>query len=128
MVLYSWEWTDTWNIDISERYGQPDTEGWYYGATYDRLDETIKSNTASGVTNKTSLVRKRRWIRATRCVSNELLTKLKLRSDKIVEIRYRIEVSLKEKEVLFSCTLPMIIPFNPYRTHIADQLQRSDSL
>ena len=36
-----WDWADKWAIDLSMKHGQPDNEGWFYGASFDRLGEMI---------------------------------------------------------------------------------------
>ncbi|RYG97943.1 hypothetical protein EON65_52095, partial [archaeon] len=80
------------------QYGSPDHEGWYYSTSFDRLSDAMRNAQATGIASATSTVRKRRWIRSLQCVSNELAGKMKDRMDRIVQIRVRIEASLKNKE------------------------------
>ena len=56
--------------------------GYFYVCMYvcmygGRLNEAIRSGGASGVANKTSIVRKRRWTRNVRCISAEILQQIR---------------------------------------------------
>eukprot|EP01038_Epipyxis_sp_PR26KG_P014652 gene14652-19685_t len=93
-----WEWTADWQVDKSDRYGQPDLEGWYLASTFERLGDQLKTCTGSGTYNKTSLVRKRRLQRPMKCVSPEIIEQIKSRSDRIMKIRICIESAIREKE------------------------------
>jgi hypothetical protein len=65
------------------------------------LIETIKTGVGTGVTTKTSMVRKRRWIRTVLCTSPEVLERINQRVEKIVQMRCNIEAALKNKEEVF---------------------------
>eukprot|EP01031_Cornospumella_fuschlensis_P042361 gene42361-51739_t len=93
-----WKWSDDWALDTSMQYGTPDHEGWYYATSFDRLADAMRNSQATGIASATSTVRKRRWIRSLQCTSNELAGRMKDRMDRIVQIRVRIEASLKNKE------------------------------
>lgn len=97
---YSWrfEWSDDWTVDLSRSFGETDDEGWVYGATFERINEMIKSMNTTGTSTSSSLVRKRRWKRTMICVSEETIAAIKNRRDQIVEARRRIQMSLKEKQ------------------------------
>lgn len=89
---------DKWGLDMSNRYGQPDIEGWFYASTFDRLGEMLKSATGTGIASKTSLVRKRRWVRTMVCTAEDFSEAIRKRIDSIFTMRRNIELSLKEKE------------------------------
>jgi len=93
-----WQWIDRWSIDTSPRFGQPDNDGWYYGVSFERLNDNIKHSTAAGTTNATSIVRKRRWIRNMLCTSAEVIENIKKRIEQIHQYRSNIEASLLDKE------------------------------
>ncbi len=93
-----WEWIDRWSIDVTNRFGSPDLEGWYYGVSFDRLNESLKTCQATGVTNATSMVRKRRWTRRMQCANPEILDNIRKRIEQINQSRINIEMSLKDKE------------------------------
>lgn len=101
-----WEWlSNSWNTDSPlspTKYGIPDAEGWLYGISFDRLNEAIRSGTASGAASKTNLVRKRRWTRSIRCVSEELLRQIRSKCERMARMRSRIEKSLQEKETVIA--------------------------
>ena len=50
-------------------YGTTDRYGWTYGTTFERLLDSLKNRKASGICTTTSLVRRRRWIRTRKCLS-----------------------------------------------------------
>lgn len=83
---------------MSGKFGQPDPDGWYYASTFDRLGEMMKNASAVGVASKTSLVRKRRWVRSMTCTSSELNEAIQQRIEHILSTRRNIESTLKEKE------------------------------
>jgi hypothetical protein len=85
-------------LDLSSRFGQPDNEGWFYASTFDRLGEMMKNATGTGIASKTSIVRRRRWVRSMICIADELNEAIKQRVDLILSIRRNIETTLKEKE------------------------------
>lgn len=58
----------------------------------------MKQRTASGVSVKTSLVRKRRWLRKIRCVSSDIMQLSQLRLNHVTKVRQCIEKALFEKE------------------------------
>lgn len=93
-----WKWSEEWAVDTTSLYGTPDTEGWFYSASFDRIHEQMRNATASGLASATCTVRKRRWVRAITCISSELAKKIRERADRIVQIRVNIEKSLKDKE------------------------------
>lgn len=99
MDIHRWEWVDKWGLDMSNRYGQPDIEGWFYASTFDRLSDMLKTGTGTGIASKTSLVRKRRWVRTMVCVAEEFCEAIHHRIDDILQMRRNIENTLKEKEV-----------------------------
>ena len=82
---------------MSYRFGQPDPEGWYYGVSFDRLNEVMRSRTA-GPASATSLVRKRRWIRSIICRSPKINEALKERADFITLMRCNSEACQRDKE------------------------------
>lgn len=97
--------SNCWSIDSSHssnKSGLSDGDGWLYGISFDRLNEAIRSGTASGVAGKTHLVRKRRWTRSIRCVSTELLLQIRDKSERMTRMRSRIEKSLQEKEAVIA--------------------------
>lgn len=83
---------------MSSKYGQPDIEGWFYASTFDRLNEMFKSASGTGVASKTSLVRKRRWVRTMVCVAEEFCDSIRHRIEDIFTMRKNIEFAMKEKE------------------------------
>jgi hypothetical protein len=95
---FRWDWADRWTVDGSSRFGTADADGWFYGATFDRLNEALRSSTASGAITKTSIVRKRRWVRTILCTSPELIHRICYRIDVIANMRKNIELSLHDRE------------------------------
>lgn len=96
-----WDWADKWVIDLSIKYGQPDNEGWFYAASFDRLGEMLKAGTAQGTMAKTSMVRKRRWIRSILCTSTVVQEKIRQRIEQLQIMRSNIEAALRNKEAAF---------------------------
>jgi hypothetical protein len=86
---------------MSNAFGQSDINGWYFAATFDRLNEMIENNCASGQPTKTSVVRKRRWIRNVICSSEDLRNKIYLRIKDIIAKRINIEAILRDKENVY---------------------------
>lgn len=88
-------------MDTSSRFGQPDNDGWYYGVSFDRLNESLRNGNAAGTTNATSIVRKRRWARNMVCISPEVMDNMKKRIEEIQQYRCNIEIALQDKESAF---------------------------
>jgi hypothetical protein len=98
IFVLRWEWTDKWTVDVSSRFGQPDLEGWFYASTFDRLVEMLKTSSGIGISSKTSLVRRRRWVRPLTCVSKDLIAQIIAKSDKITKLTKNIENALNDKQ------------------------------
>jgi hypothetical protein len=97
-VLYSWAWTDKWTVDKSSSFGAHDADGWYYGPSFERLNEAIQKRTGADVAGKTSVVRKRRWLRTMKCNSPEILEQVQRRIEKLTLNRKNLEITIHEKE------------------------------
>ena len=85
-------------LDKSNAFGGHDSEGWYYGPSFDRLNEIIYQRTGAAMPSKTSVVRRRRWLRTMRCSAPEILEQIRQRIDKLVVFRKNLEFILREKE------------------------------
>ncbi len=95
-------WTTNWTVDSSHSFGSTDPEGWAYGTTFDALIEAILANKASGAKQATSMVRRRRFIRARTCVSAEANALLYTRTTALLGIRTRLEAALGDKRTSFA--------------------------
>jgi HD-GYP domain-containing protein (c-di-GMP phosphodiesterase class II) len=87
-------------VDLSNSYGENDSYGWYYAATFDRLQEAMDHVSAVSSSAKSS-VRKRRWIRNVICNSEELEQRIQHRIEEAIEKRIIIEGILRDKETVF---------------------------
>jgi hypothetical protein len=98
MHCCSWAWTDKWTVDKSSSFGAHDADGWYYGPSFERLNEAIQKRTGADVAGKTSVVRKRRWLRTMKCNSPEILEQVQRRIEKLTLNRKNLEITIHEKE------------------------------
>lgn len=98
VLFCSWTWTNHWAVDKSHAFGAHDAEGWYYGPSFERLAEIIQKRSGADVPSKTSLVRRRRWMRTMRCSSEEILEQINHRIEKVSNSRKNIEHAIREKE------------------------------
>lgn len=95
----SWDWVNEWTLDTSGAYGEHDSDGWYYAGTFDGIAEMLKTKSGSAAAAKTSLVRKRRWVRSMRCTSVELTIQMNNRIQRVATMRKHVEAALLEKEL-----------------------------
>jgi hypothetical protein len=86
---------------MSNAFGQSDLHGWYFAPSLDKLNEMIENNCASGVSTKTSITRKRRWVRNVICAAEELKVNIRIRCKDIFAKRINIETVLRDKENVF---------------------------
>lgn len=108
-----------WKIEATANmYGQPEAdEGWYYGTSFDRLAEAMRTGKAHGITSKTSLVRKRRWIRSMICVSTDLSDLLHQRLITLGNIKRNIETMSRDKDI----AVKTIKTYEENRTYVFTQ-------
>ena len=93
-----WTWVDEWSLDGSDYFGTPDGEGWFYAASFDRLNESLRQRSAVGIQAKTSLVRKRRWLRTATCTTPLLIRVIQRRIEGLTHMMANMDSYLKEKE------------------------------
>jgi hypothetical protein len=96
--IIRWTWVNQWTVDKSAAFGPHDADGWYYGASFDRLTEQINKRIGGDVATKTSLVRRRRLMRTMRCTAPAVLAKVNERVQLIAMNRKQIEHTIREKE------------------------------
>ena len=97
-----WQWMAKWVIDKSTLYGQTDTEGWAYASTLDGLQESYHNHTTSGEKKTTSLIRRRRWIRARICISSSVRENIAITISKLSTLKDEIDKTLRRKQADFA--------------------------
>jgi hypothetical protein len=85
------------NIDISGRFGNNDKEGWFYGSSFESLFESIRRG-KGGEESSTSVVRRRRWVRSKKCVSQELIEDFKQKFSAVRAEAERLKVSTRKRQ------------------------------
>lgn len=104
-------------MDKSNSFGPHDAEGWYYGPNFERLAELIQKRSGADVSTKTSLVRRRRWVRTMRCSSEGVLEQIGIRVEKINASRKNIELAISEKQN----SLQSMVFYEENRAFVFDQ-------
>jgi hypothetical protein len=85
-------------VDKSNAFGAHDADGWYYGPNFERLSEIIQKRQGADVPSKTSVVRRRRWLRTMKCSSPEILEQIHHRIEKLNLNKKHLEIVIREKE------------------------------
>jgi len=113
----SWTWSGQWTVDKSNAFGPHDAEGWYYGPNFEKLAELIQKRSGAETSTKTSMVRRRRWVRTMHCSSKEVLEQIRLRVEKINLSKAHIEAAISEKQN----SLQSIMFYEENRAFVFDQ-------
>lgn len=111
-----WKWSNEWSVDKSRNFGSPDSDGWVYGPTFDRISQNVISLTATGTASSLCLCRKRRWSRSMICSSASILQGVLHRVNHIKSERMKIQQFMIDKS---SC-VEQLKPFEDKR-RTADQ-------
>jgi len=104
-------------VDKSNAFGPHDAEGWYYGPNFEKLAELIQKRSGAETSTKTSMVRRRRWVRTMHCSSKEVLEQIRLRVEKINLSKAHIEAAISEKQN----SLQSIMFYEENRAFVFDQ-------
>ncbi len=91
-----WEWCDKqWVVDLSNKHGEVDAEGWGYAATVEALVEHTRLHALKADRSTGNINRRRRWIRHRRCIALDVV---KVHEER-VEWAEGIRAKMKEVEV-----------------------------